>query len=306
MSKILGIDTSNYTTSVAVIHNNELIYEKRVMLDVKKGERGLRQSEALFQHIQNLPELLNNDVVHNLDGVCVSIKPRSVEGSYMPVFKAGENFARAIAYTNGIPLFFTTHQEGHIEAALNSVGLKENEFIAIHMSGGTTEVLHVHKKEEMDIKIIGGTKDISLGQFIDRIGVAMGLSFPAGKFIDDMAGKTKNKSLRIPSRVDGLFFNLSGPETKGLGYVENGNNQEEVAYSVMLCIAKTLEKLFVNIFKTYRLPIILIGGVASSCFLRDYLRNKFGENIVFSKPICASDNAIGVALIGQKKIIKDI
>lgn len=300
MSKILGIDTSNYTTSIAIVERDELIYEKRVLLDVKRGERGLRQSEALFQHIKKLPDLLNIPQVLGIDGVCVSTKPRPVENSYMPVFMAGESIAKAIAYTNGVPIYRTSHQEGHIEAAVKSINFTENEFISIHISGGTTEVLHVKVNSEYSIEIVGGTKDISIGQFIDRVGVRLGLSFPAGKAFDKLAVECKGTELRIPSRVEGMFFNLSGQETKGISYFESGNTPEEIAFSVMLCISKTLEKLINNIFKIYRLPVVIMGGVASSQFLRNYIKDKYSSNIFFSEGKYASDNAVGVAYIGNR------
>lgn len=300
MSKILGIDTSNYTTSIAVVDKDELVYDKRVLLNVKMGERGLRQSEALFQHIKTLPMILNNPYVLDIDGVCVSTKPRPIENSYMPVFKAGEGIAEAIAYTRGVPIFRTTHQEGHIEAAVKSIDFKEDEFVSIHISGGTTEVLHVKKSMEYNIEIVGGTKDISMGQFIDRVGVKLGLSFPAGKYIDILALECKDTDLRIPSRVDGMFFNLSGPETQGLKYIQGGNTHEEIAYAVMLCVAKTLEKLFNNILKSWKLPIVVMGGVASSQFLRKYFKNKNMGDIFFSDGRYASDNAVGIAFIGNR------
>lgn len=300
MSKILGIDTSNYTTSIAVVDGDELVLDKRELLNVKTGERGLRQSEALFQHIKMLPLLLKDSCVSGIDGICVSTKPRPVENSYMPVFKAGESIAEAIAYTSSIPIFRTSHQEGHIEAAVKSIDFTENEFIAIHISGGTTEVLHVRRNREYNIEIVGGTKDISMGQFIDRIGVKLGLGFPAGKHVDKLAIECNGTDLRIPSRVDGMFFNLSGQETQGLRHIECGNTHEEVAYAVMLCISKTLEKLINNIFKIWKLPVVIMGGVASSEFLKKYIKNKYCNNIFFSDGRYASDNAVGIAYIGTR------
>ncbi|MDF2675560.1 MAG: O-sialoglycoprotein endopeptidase [Clostridiales bacterium] len=300
MSKILGIDTSNYTTSIAVVDNNELLYDNRVLLDVKMGERGLRQSEALFQHIKILPTLLNNPNVLGIDGVCVSTKPRPIENSYMPTFKAGESVAEAISYTKGVPLFRTSHQEGHIEAAVKSIDFNKDEFIAIHISGGTTEVLHVKRNKELNVNIIGGTKDISMGQFIDRVGVGIGLSFPAGKLMDSLALESPKTNLRIPSKVDDMFFNLSGQETQGLRYIEKGKTKEEIAFAVMLCISKTLDKLINNILKVWKLPIILMGGVASSKFIKEYLKNKYNDYIYFCDGKYASDNAVGIAYIGSK------
>jgi N6-L-threonylcarbamoyladenine synthase len=303
MPRILGIDSSNYTTSVAVVEDKKLVYDQRILLNTKKGERGLRQSEALFQHVKNLPVILNSPMVGNIDGVCVSTRPRPVEGSYMPVFKAGESIAEAIAYTNCVPIIRTSHQEGHIEAAVRSIDFNYEDFIALHLSGGTTEALRVKKDEDYKIDIIGGTKDISIGQFIDRIGVALGMDFPAGKYVDELALNCGKSELRIPSRVDGMYFNLSGQETQGLRYINNGNNLEEVAHAVMLCAAKTLDKLFANIFSEYELPVLLTGGVASSAFLKNYFSSRYKGSIYFSNAKYASDNAVGAAYIGYRKLM---
>ncbi|SEF82270.1 N6-L-threonylcarbamoyladenine synthase [Caloramator fervidus] len=301
---VLGIDTSNYTTSVSLVSEDKVILDLRKALFVKIGEKGLRQSEALFQHVINLPELFENFKGKKMDAVCVSIKPRPVEGSYMPVFRAGESFAKVISLTNSIPLFLTTHQEGHIEAAVRSIDFNYTEFIALHLSGGTSEVLHVQFKDDYYITKIGGTKDISIGQFLDRVGVALGYNFPSGKKLDELALNSTNKNLRIPSKVDGYFFNFSGQETMALRYINEGKASDEIAYAVMLCAAKTLEKLINNLIKYYKLPIILIGGVSSSKFIREYLKNKFDGMVYFSKEEFATDNAVGVAYIGLKKLLK--
>lgn len=304
MTKILGIDTSNYTTSIAVVEDNKCILDSRKLLEVKIGERGLRQSEALFQHINNLPRLLNSIHVRNIDGVSVSVKPRPLIKSYMPVFKGGESIARSLAYSMGIKIIETTHQEGHIEAATHSIDYSGDNFIAFHLSGGTTEVLKVSRGKNYNIEIIGGTRDISAGQFIDRIGVAMGYPFPCGETLDAMAVKCYKSDFRIPSKVDGLNTNFSGVETLCLKYIKEGHNQEEIAFGVMLCIAKTLEKIINNLFNNYSLPIIFMGGVACSQFLRSYLGSKFGDLLYFSKAKYASDNAVGVAYIGYKKLME--
>lgn len=301
MTKILGIDTSNYTTSAAIVEDGTVVYDERCLLNVKLGEKGLRQSEALFQHIDNLPLLLNTPLLKGINAVCVSEKPRPVEGSYMPVFKAGISIGMSISSALGVPFYKTTHQEGHIEAAVHSIGFKSDSFVAIHMSGGTTEVLKVNSNDKgYDIDILGGTKDISFGQFIDRIGVALGLPFPSGKYMDEYALEIKESNLRIPSHVEGMYFNLSGQETMGLKYVKYGYNVKEIAFASMLCAAKTLEKVIRNLQKEIRLPVLLMGGVASSKFLKAYFKSKCYNYIHFSHERYASDNAVGDAYIGSK------
>jgi N6-L-threonylcarbamoyladenine synthase len=274
------------------------------MLEVKQGERGLRQSEAFFQHVNNLPLLLNTPEVKKIDAICVSTRPRSVEGSYMPVFKAGMCLAEALCHIAGVPLYECSHQENHVEGAFRSVPMKDSEFIAFHVSGGTTEVLKVCRANGYSIERLGGTLDISVGQLIDRIGVALGLPFPAGKYMDSLALGCREMQERIPSTVKGLDFNLSGQENNGLRYIKDGYTQEETAYITMMCVYKTLEKLIAHAFELYNLPVLVTGGVACSSFLKERLTRRFGETrLHFSQPQFAGDNAVGTAFIGYEKHI---
>ena len=185
--RVLGIDTSCYTTSVALVEDGRIAQERR-LLSVAQGERGLRQSSALFQHVERLPELLEALFAHSpgcVDGVCVSTRPRDAEGSYMPVFKAGECAARAIAAAQGVPLVETSHQQGHIRAALVDSGCGEAEFVALHLSGGTTEAVFVG--QGLKTRLIAMSADLHAGQLVDRVGVALGLSFPAGPALEALA-----------------------------------------------------------------------------------------------------------------------
>ena len=115
----LGIDTSNYRTSVALVdEKGEILFNHRELLDVPQGERGLRQSVAFFNHVQRLPEVIEKAMAYRdrIRAVAVSERPRPREGSYMPCFTAGSACAREVASALGVPLYLTSHQEGHIEA----------------------------------------------------------------------------------------------------------------------------------------------------------------------------------------------
>lgn len=297
----LGIDTSNYTTSVAIVDcNGNVIADQRRLLTVKKGNRGLRQSEAFFQHISNMPELYSKAISivdpNEIQAVCVSTRPRSVEGSYMPVFKAGESFAKVISDTLKIPLYECSHQEGHIEAirSFNDVG---DNFICYHLSGGTSEILDVTCDDKLGYyraEIIGGTKDISVGQLIDRLGVAMGMSFPAGKSMDDAALKCHLSTLQVKHiKVDDNYFNLSGIETQLTRKLEEYSCENiscTLFTEILLCIQKTVDNL-----RKHNKPIVFAGGVSQSRFIRENI----SKDVIFGA--YGSDNAVGTALIGGKK-----
>ena len=202
----LGIDTSNYTTSVSVCDEEGLVlYNLKKLLPVAAGERGLRQSDAVFAHIKNLSpitELLREALLETkgkgeLAAVGCSAYPRDAEGSYMPCFLVGTGMADFLGATLGIPVYRFSHQKGHVAAASYSSGLPEDvdTYYAFHVSGGTTELLRVTRDGfAFRAELVGGTADLNAGQVIDRIGVLMGLPFPAGAHIEALAMKnTKQK-----------------------------------------------------------------------------------------------------------------
>lgn len=309
----LGIDTSCYTTSLAVADNTgNLVYETRKMLDVKKGARGLRQSEGFFQHVMNLPALFEA-VCQNVDPdqigcIAVSTRPRNQEGSYMPVFAAGEQFAKALSSALKVPLFTTTHQDGHIMAsAYGSQFDYKKEHISVHLSGGTSEILHsrwagLGSQGNFDIEIIGGTLDVSAGQLIDRVGVALNYDFPCGKYLDALCQKS-TKTLKVPVSVKGSFFNLSGAEAYGLKYISAGEDPADISRGLFEAIMTTLEKALVQAVEDSKVKTVLMaGGVSSSLFMQNHLPKrlkKHGISVLFSQSRYAADNAIGVAILGS-------
>ncbi len=287
---IIGIDTSNYTTSVALISGKEILADERRLLRVKDGERGLRQSEALFQHVQMLPVLIESamkDFLGRITAVSVASRPRPVEGSYMPVFTVGQSVGRSLAATLSVPYYEYSHQEGHI-AAIRPEGWED--FQCLHMSGGTSELLAVKGNQ---IEIIGGTKDISLGQLLDRVGVAMGLSFPAGKAMDDMALAHEPTKMLKPIAVDGNWINLSGMESQCQRELQKGQDAGPLAAEIFHHMAKAI----VEICGGER--TLLVGGVSSSRTLRRLLKDR--TNITIPEGNLASDNAVGIALLGGDK-----
>ncbi|MCQ2550901.1 MAG: O-sialoglycoprotein endopeptidase [Clostridia bacterium] len=289
MSKcILGIDTSNYRTSVALVDlDNNILVNNRKLLEVRKGERGMQQSAALFSHLKNLPDLIPNG--YEVVAVSCSNRPRPLEGSYMPVFVAGETVARSIANILDVPMYTFSHQEGHIEAGKIGTPLEDN-FIAFHLSGGTTEALLC---KDGKVEIVGGTKDISFGQLIDRIGVKLGYMFPAGEALDGLLRE------EIPVvdtfthvKVKDGYFNLSGLETQ-LFKLE-GNQVVKLAFDEIVRVINLMMKQLKEKYEVE--DFLLCGGVASSTYIKDRI-----DNAYFAKKELSGDNAVGIALLGGKE-----
>ncbi len=311
----IGIDTSNYTTSIcAVDESGAVFFEDRRLLQVPKGKNGLQQSAALFQHLTRLPDRL--DVLQDalsekmIKAVGVSSKPRPRPGSYMPVFLPGLLAAKGIAAGAKVNLWETTHQEGHIAAAEASANLPiegDRPFLVYHLSGGTTDLLWVKKNGSgYTIRELYSSLDLHVGQFIDRIGVAMGLSFPSGKEIEALAMRSNGNFPAIPSAVKSGAPSFSGPLTAALKLLDQGVPKEQLAASVLRVVATSLEKsLRFAMEQTGIERILFVGGVASNQLVKQRLQMRFGETeerkqrLYFCDPYYASDNAYGVALIAR-------
>lgn len=307
----MGIDTSNYKTSVALVDEDGcILYNSQNFLYVKEGERGLRQSDAFFQHVKKLPDLMDEvfsipHIRENLSCISVSTRPRPVDGSYMPVFMAGQAFARTLSSSLGLPLYEFSHQEGHIEAVKHYSALKDtNRLVTFHFSGGTTEALLVDLDNE-EFKLVGGSKDLAFGQVIDRVGVSLGLQFPCGEQLDEIAlfaGYKENRLSRI--KVNEGFVNLSGIETAAQRLIGNVTADELVS-ELFDKISKAILDMVLQINEKYSVrDFLFAGGVSSSGYLRDYLRKNLPNNInyAFGDASLSQDNAVGIALLGGKNI----
>ena len=306
----LGIDTSNYTTSVAACDDSgRVIANIKKMLDVKKGERGLRQSDAVFSHIKNFAEISKQVRAHiggfDIAALGVSTVPRDAEGSYMPCFLSGKAVAEMIAATHDVPISYFSHQAGHIMAALYSSGARDelinNPFVAFHISGGTTEALYVTPNtHSFDVEIIADTADISAGQAIDRAGVMMGLKFPCGKELETLAGAYDGKLPKAKICVNDGKCNLSGLENIAQRLYEETKNKEYVSAYVLNFIAETLVALTEQIREKYPdVPIVYAGGVMSNGILKKRLSD-FNKTY-FAEPEFSADNAAGIAVLIQRK-----
>jgi len=308
MPLCLGLDTSNYTTSAAVFDGMEG-YNLGKLLEVPEGSLGLRQSEALFQHVKRLPELVRRlrkegRLDRPVAAVGASTRPRAVEGSYMPCFLAGSTQGQVLADTLGVPFFACSHQQGHIAAAAWSAGradLLDRPHFAWHLSGGTTELLYV-EPEGRNVRAarIGGTSDISAGQLIDRTGVLLGLAFPAGKAVDALSAEA-SKELSFTVKVNEGIFSFSGVENKVKALVEQGERPENICRFVLATIASALCRATREV-KAQRpdLPVLCSGGVASNRLIRAELERT--ADAVFAPAQYSTDNALGVAILTHRAL----
>ena len=301
---VLGIDTSNYTTSIAYFDGESGVNCSR-LLPVKQGELGLRQSDAVFAHIKSLPELSGRLFSHTdigaVTAVGVSTRPRAVDGSYMPCFMVGYSHAKMLSDMLHVPLIEVSHQQGHVAASLWSAGhleLMDTPHLAWHLSGGTTELLLV-EPEGKNVKCtkIGGTTDISAGQLIDRTGQLLELPFPSGRHLDALSREGQMRET-FKVKCPGMEFSLSGVQNKVQQFHEKHQIPAETAAYALRCVAQAVYQATNNARKEYPgLPVVFSGGVASNSMLRQVLKPL---DPIFSEPQYSTDNAMGVAVLAHR------
>lgn len=317
MKKVfLGLDTSNYTTSAAICtEDGEVLLNEKMLLPVKEGERGLRQSDAVFLHVKAMSaaaDAVNKCLTeyrgkYSIEAIGVSAKPRDEENSYMPCFLVGEGLGKMLGAAMGVPVYAFSHQSGHVMAAAHSASGNcidatrkyiDSPFYAFHVSGGTTEILRSVPDPEKILRItkLGGTLDLNAGQVIDRTGVRMGLQFPCGAVMDEMALEYKEKQPKDKIHVSDMYCNLSGIENKAEKLWNTTGDSAKVSSYVFSMIGRTLEEMTLQLLSTHeKYPIIYAGGVMSS----RYIKKTLGKYGVFAEARMSSDNAVGTALLAR-------
>ena len=310
---VIGFDTSNYRTSVAAVTlDGEVPVNFRKLLPVPEGERGLRQSDAVFAHIRQLRQAENEiraaTAGFRIAAVAASVRPGDADESYMPVFQVGHTAGCILAAAMNVPFFETTHQRGHLAAAAFGTSLADSErFLAVHLSGGTTDLLEADGET---VARIGGSADLHAGQLVDRVGVAMGLPFPSGEALEELALGGRSEGMLGCSMEKGdTVCHLSGAETQAIRWIrEESLSRADIAREVYDFLARTLVRLLrAGAEKTGLKEALVTGGVASSALLRQMLEERRARTrgcpaLVFGRPEMSGDNAVGVALIGRRRI----
>lgn len=306
--KYLGIDTSNYTTSCAWLNGETMhIIQQKQLLPVPEGQGGLRQSDAVFHHTRQLPALMERlfaecgDTLP--DAVGVSTAPRSAEGSYMPCFLAGQAVARSIAATNGCRLYETSHQMGHILAALYSADCLawtnpiRRPFLAFHVSGGTTDCVLCTPDADaiLQIKPVSASLDLKAGQAIDRVGLMLGLAFPAGPALEKLAAESDSKQKAVVRLKDGCC-SLSGLENQCSAMLKKGVPPCDIARYCLNTVAAVLAAMTKAAAEQYpHAAVLYAGGVMSNRLIRSQLE-RLPMQTAFAAPAFSCDNAAGTAL----------
>lgn len=277
---ILAIETSCDETSAAVIENGEKIRSNIVASQINSHKRfgGVVPEIASRHHVEYITLIIQeamkeaNVEFSDLDAVAVTEGPGLVGALLI-----GVNAAKAIAYAHNLPLIPVNHMAGHIYAN-QLIEPLTFPLLALVVSGGHTEL--VYMKEHNSFEIIGETRDDAAGEAYDKIGRVIGVPYPGGKYIDEMAQKGEDvfNFPRAMMQEENYDFSFSGLKSAFINRVHNAEQKGEeldkndLAASFQAAVVEVLVDKTIRAAKEYEVEeIILAGGVAANSGLRSAL-----------------------------------
>ncbi|MDN6196451.1 MAG: tRNA (adenosine(37)-N6)-threonylcarbamoyltransferase complex transferase subunit TsaD, partial [Atopostipes suicloacalis] len=285
---ILSIETSCDETSAAVIKNGDTICSNIVASQINSHKRfgGVVPEIASRHHMEYMTLIIEEAMKEaevefsDLDALAVTEGPGLV-GALL----VGVNAAKAIAYAHDLPLIPVNHMAGHIYANQLVEPLKF-PLLALVVSGGHTEL--VYMKEDNHFEIIGETRDDAAGEAYDKIGRVIGVPYPGGKYIDEMAqeGEDTFDFPRAMMQEENYDFSFSGLKSSFINRVHNAEqkgeelNKNDLAASFQAAVIDVLVDKTIQAAKEYEVKeIILAGGVAANSSLRNRLSKAVDEEL---------------------------
>ncbi|HFI0333001.1 TPA: tRNA (adenosine(37)-N6)-threonylcarbamoyltransferase complex transferase subunit TsaD [Streptococcus suis] len=312
---ILAIETSCDETSVAVLRNDAELLSNVIASQIASHQRfgGVVPEVASRHHVEVITACIEEALLEaevtaeDLTAVAVTYGPGLV-GALL----VGISAAKAFAWANGLPLIPVNHMAGHLMAAR---AVKELEFplLALLVSGGHTELVYV--SEAGDYKIVGETRDDAVGEAYDKVGRVMGLSYPAGRIIDELAheGQDIYDFPRAMIKEDNLEFSFSGLKSAFINLYHNARQKGETISNVDLsasfqaCVLDILMAKTKKALEKYPVKTLVVaGGVAANQGLRERLVAEITDVEVIIPPLrLCGDNAGMIALAAVSEYNKE-
>ena len=290
---ILAVESSCDETSVAVLKNEKELLSNIIASQVESHKRfgGVVPEVASRHHVEVVTLCIKDALseagitAEQLDAVAVTYGPGLV-GALL----VGMAAAKAFAWAHGLPLIPVNHMAGHLMAA-REVQELEYPLLALLVSGGHTELVYV--SEPGNYKIVGETRDDAVGEAYDKVGRVMGLTYPAGREIDELAHKGKDvyDFPRAMIKEDHLEFSFSGLKSAFINLHHNAEQKGDVLIKEDLCASFQAAVLDILLAKTKkaleRYPVktlVVAGGVAANQGLRERLAEEITDVDVVIPP----------------------
>ena len=306
---ILAIESSCDETSVSIIKNGceDISTVVLTQMDTHANYGGVVPEIASRMHIENITMVIEdclnkaNMTMDNIDAIAITYAPGLI-GSLL----IGVMAAKTLAYIYNKPLVPVHHIAGHIYA--NNL-VKEMEFplIALVVSGGHTEL--VYMKDHYSFEVIGSTLDDAVGEAYDKVARVIGLPYPGGRNIDNLAREGNDTyNLPMPLNDDSFNFSFSGLKSAVINLAHNeaqrGNEirKADLARSFENRVIDILSKKTMRALHEYNVKnLIVAGGVSANKWLRDKLAElceKDGINLIIPEMKYCTDNAAMIGAAG--------
>ena len=309
---LLSVESSCDETAAAVVRDGRTVLSNIIASQVAVHAEygGVVPEIASRKHLEAISFIIEQALqkasvsFNDIEGVCVTRGP-GLAGALL----VGLSTAKAIAYARSLPFIGIHHIEGHLFAVFLERPV-EFPFIALVVSGGHTHLYRVDGFGRYGI--LGQTLDDAAGEAFDKVAKIMGLPYPGGAIIDDLASKGDPKSIKLPRPLlnDGSFnFSFSGLKTAVLNYLQKNPVSDDSRLLQDLCASfqeavcdVLVRKTSDAVAETGIKRLVVAGGVACNSGLRKRMKElalKEGIDLSIPSPLLCSDNAAMIAVPGD-------
>lgn len=308
----LGIESSCDETSVAIVKNGREVLSNVINSQIKIHEEygGVVPEIASRCHIEVINQITKqalkeaNVELDDIDAITVTQGPGLV-GALL----VGVSYAKGLSYASNKPLVAVNHIEGHIAGNYLTHKDLKPPFICLIISGGHTHLVNVKSYNEFEI--LGKTRDDAIGEAFDKVARVVGLGYPGGPKVDNLA-KSGVANIKLPiTHFDNLDFSFSGIKTAviNLNHKSPDLNKADLCASFQVAVTEMLTNNVKKAIEKYKSDkIVIAGGVSRNSFIRnsfDNLANEYKIKVYYPEPILCTDNAAMIASAGYYNYINN-
>lgn len=310
---IMGIESSCDETSVAIVKNGREILSNVINSQIKIHELygGVVPEIASRCHTEVINEIMKESLkeanmkLEDIDGIAVTYGPGLV-GALL----VGVSYAKGLSFATNKPLIPVNHIEGHIAANYLTHKELKPPFLCLIISGGHTHLVNV--KDYTEFEVLGKTRDDAIGEAFDKVARVVGLGYPGGPKVDNLA-KEGNPTIKLPvTHFDNLDFSFSGIKTAviNLNHKDPNINKADLCSSFQKAVT---EMLLTNCKKAVQITgankLVIAGGVSRNSYIRsafDNFQKEMNIKVYYPEPILCTDNAAMIAASGYNNYVKGI
>ena len=309
---VLGIESSCDETSVAIVKNGREVLSNVINSQIKIHEEygGVVPEIASRCHTEVINKIMKEALeeakvtLDDIDAIAVTHGPGLV-GALL----VGVSYAKGLSYVTGKPLIPVNHIEGHIAGNYLTHNDLKPPFLCLIISGGHTHLVKV--TDYNDFEILGKTRDDAVGEAFDKVARVVGLGYPGGPKVDNLA-KEGTPNIKLPvSHFDNLDFSFSGIKTAviNLNHKDPNINKADLCASFQAAVTEMLTSNVKKAIKEFNTDkIVIAGGVSRNSYIRksfDELAEELKIKVYYPEPILCTDNAAMIAAMGYYNFINN-